>query len=89
MGEALEQIKTTAQDAQSNLPTTQQCIPCAMDKKKRPEEYKVGDEVVLSIENSRTYCPYILQKIKVWWLGTFYIALEVSSIAFGLDLPPS
>ena len=40
-----------------------------MDKKRRTEEYKIGDEVVLSAANLQTYCPNLPPKIKAWWVG--------------------
>ena len=63
-------------------------MKCAMDKKRRTEDYKVGDEVVVSTANLRTYCPHIPQKIKAQWIGPFRITKEVSPVALGLDLPP-
>ena len=59
----------------------------AMDKKRATETYKVGNEVVLSTADLRMYCPHILEKIKVRWVGPFHITKEVSQVAFGLDLP--
>ena len=63
-------------------------MKCAVDKKRRTEEYKIGDEVVLSTANLRTYCPNLPPKIKAWWVGPFCIRKIVSPVAFGLDLPP-
>ena len=86
--EALERMKTALVDAQSNLSTAQQRMKRAVDKKRRTEEFKVGDEVVLTTANLRTYCPHIPPKIKARWVGPFRIIKEVSPVAFGLDLPP-
>ena len=58
----------------------------AVDKKMQTEEYKVGDEVVLSTENLRTYCPNLPRKIKARWVGPFHIQKIVSLVAFGLEL---
>ena len=63
-------------------------MKCAVDKKRRTEEYKIGDEVVLSTMNLRTYCPNFPPKTKARWVGPFCIQKIVSQIAFGLDLPP-
>ena len=57
-----------------------------MEKKRRIEDYKVGDDMVLSTTNLSTYCPYILQKIKERWIGPLRMTKEVSPVAFGLDL---
>ena len=62
-------------------------MKCIVDKKRQIEEYKIGDEVVLSTTNLQTYCPNLPPKIKARWVGPFYIKELVSPIAFGLDLP--
>ena len=49
--EALEWMKMALVDAQSNLIIAQQWMKRAVDKKRRIEEYKIGDEVVLSTAN--------------------------------------
>ena len=49
--EALERMKTALVDAKSNLTTAQQCMKRVVDKKRRTEEYKIDDEVVLSTTN--------------------------------------
>ena len=85
--EALERMKTALVDAQSNLTTTQQWMKCAVDKKRRTEEYRIGDEVVLPTTNLQTYCPNLPPKIKARWVGPFCIHKLVSPVAFGLDLP--
>ena len=86
--EALERMKTALVDAKSNLTTAQQRMKRAVDKKRRTVEYKIGDEVVLSTANLRTYCPNLPPKIKARWVGPFRIQKIVSPVAFGLDLPP-
>ena len=60
----------------------------AVDKKRRSEAYKVGDEVVLTTANLRSYCPHLPLKIKARWVGPFRITREISPVAYGLDLPP-
>ena len=59
----------------------------AVDKKRWTEEYKIGDEVVLSTVNLQTYCPNLPPKIKARWVGPFRIQKLVSPVEFGLDLP--
>ena len=68
---ALERMKTALVDAESNLTTTQQRMKRAVDKKSRTKEYKIGEEVVLSTANLRTYCPNWPPKIKARWVGPF------------------
>ena len=58
--EALERMKMALVYARSNLTIAQRWMKRAVDKKRRTEDYKVGDEVVLSTENLRTYSPHIL-----------------------------
>ena len=86
--EALERMKTALADAQDNLAKAQDKMKRAVDKKRRSEAYKVGDEVVLTTANLRSYCPHLPPKIKARWVGPFRITREVSPVAFGLDLPP-
>ena len=87
--EALERMKMALVDAKFNLTTAQQRMKRAVNKKRRTEEYKIGDEVVLSTANLWTYCPNLPPKIKAWWVGPFRIQKIVSLVAFGLDLPPT
>ena len=49
--EALEWMKMALVDAKSNLTTAQQRMKRVADKRRWPEEYKVGNEVVLSTAN--------------------------------------
>ena len=62
--EALERMKMALVDAKSSLTTAQQRMKRTVDKKRRTKEYKIGDEVVLSTANLRTYCPNLPPKIK-------------------------
>ena len=84
----MERMKTALRDLQSNLSMAQEWMKRAMDKKRRTEDDKVGDDVVLSTANLRTYCPHIPQKIKARWIGPLHIIKAVSPVAVGLDLPP-
>ena len=85
--EALERMKTALVDAKSNL-TKAQRMKRAVDKKRWAEDYKIGNEVVLSTTNLWTYCPHLPPHIKVRSVGPFRIKKIVSPIAFGLNLPP-
>ena len=69
--EALEWMKMALRDAQANLSIPQERMKRAVGKKSQTEVYNVGDEVVLSKVNLRTYCPHIQQKIKARWIGPF------------------
>ena len=69
--EALEQMKTALVDAQSNLTKAQQWMKRAVDRKRRTEEYKIGDEVVLSTTNLQTYCPKLPPKLRHGGLAPF------------------
>ena len=84
--EALEQMKAALVDAQSNVATAQQCMKRAVDKKRRTEQYNIGNEVVLSMENLWTCCPNLLPKIKAREIGPLSIQKSVSPVAFGLHL---
>ena len=59
-----------------------------VDKRRRSEVYRVGEEVVLTTANLRSYCPHLPPKIKARWVGPFRITREISPVAYGLDLPP-
>ena len=66
-----EAVKEALVDAKSNLTTAQQRMKRTVDKKRRTEEYKIGDEVVLSTANLWTYCPNLLPKVKHGGLAPF------------------
>ena len=57
--EALERMKTALADAQTNLQKAQERMKRAVDKRRRSETYMVGDEVVLTTANLRSYCPHL------------------------------
>ena len=62
--EALEQMKTALAIMQTNLQKGQERMKRAVDKWRRSETYKVGDEVVLTTTNLRSYCSHLPPKIK-------------------------
>ena len=86
--EALEWMKTALADAQTNLQKAQERMKRGVDKRRRSEAYKMGDEVVLTTANLHSYCSHLPPKIKACWVGPFRITREISLVAFGLDLPP-
>ena len=73
-----EAVKEALVDTKSNLTTAQQWMKRVVDKKRRIEEYKIGNKVVLSTANLRTYCPNLPPKIKARWVGPFCIQKIVS-----------
>ena len=87
--EALEWMKTALADAQTNLQKAQERMKRTVDKWRRSETYKVGDEVVLTIANLCSYCLHLPPKIKARWVGPFLITREISPVVYRLDLPPS
>ena len=52
-------------------------------------EYKVGDEVVLTMKHIKNCCPHLPAKIKARWVGPFTIMQKVALVAYRVDLPPS
>ena len=81
--EALERVKTALVDAQSNLIIVQQGMKRATDKMRWIEEYKIGDEVVLSTANLRTYCP--IYRLKLMRGGLVPFAFKKLYHQFHLD----
>ena len=59
-----------------------------VDKARRAEEWTIGDQVLLSTWNLRTFAPHLPPKLKRWYVGLFTIVKVVSPVAFRLDLPP-
>ena len=86
--ETLERMKTALADAQTNLQKAQKRMKRAVDKRRRSETYKVGDEVVQTTVNPRNYCPHLPLKIKARWVKPFCITRKILPVAYGLDLPP-
>ena len=80
-------MKTALTDTQTNLQKAQERMKRAVDKWRRSETYKVGDEVVLTTANLHSYCLHLPSKIKAHWVGPFHITREISPVAYGLDLP--
>ena len=81
-------MKTALADAQTSLQKAQERMKRAVDKRRQSETYTVGEEVVLTTSNLRSYCLHLPPKIKARWVSPFRITREISLVAFGLDLPP-
>ena len=86
--ETLERMQTALTEAQTNLERAQCRMATAVNRTRRLEQYKVGDEVVLSTANLRNYWPHLPVKLRARWVGPFTISREVSPIACKVDLPP-
>ena len=48
----------------------------------------MGDKVVLLTKNIKNYCPHLLAKIKVLWVGLFTITQKVSPVGYLVESPP-
>ena len=86
--ETLERMKTALAEAQTNLERAQRRMANAVNRSRRSEQYKIGDEVVLSTTNLRNYCPHLPAKLRARWVGPFTISRVVSPVAYKVDLPP-
>ena len=84
----LEQMKTTLAEAQTNLERAQHRMANVVNRSRRSEQYKIGDEVVLSTANLRNYCPQLPAKLQARWVGSFMVSRVVSPVAYKVDLPP-
>ena len=74
MKETLEWMKTALAEAQTNLERVQHKMANVVNCSRRSEQYKISDEVVLSMTNLRNYCPHLLAKLQARWVGPFTIS---------------
>ena len=81
-------MKEAMNDAKGNLAKAQEQMKRRVDKARRAEEWTVGDKVLLSTRNLRTFAPHLPPKLKRRYVGPFTIVKVVSPVAFRLDLPP-
>ena len=81
-------MKTTLAETQTNLERAQRRMANVVNRSRRSEQYKIGDEVVLSMMNLRNYCPHLPAKLRARWVGPFTISRVVSPVAYKVDLPP-
>ena len=86
--ETLERMKTALAEAQTNLERAQRRMATVVNRTRRSEQYKIGDEVVLSTANLRSYYPHLPTKLRARWVGPFGISRVVSPVAYKVDLPP-
>ena len=87
--ETLKRIKTALTEAQTNLEHVQRRMANAVNRSRRSEQYKIGDEVVFSTTTLRNDCPHLLAKLRARWVGPFTINRVVSPVAYKVDLPPA
>ena len=85
--EMTDRMKVALEEAQANLSLAQRRARTQANKSRRDEEFKVGEEVVLSTKNLKVD-QHLPSKFKKRWIGPFRIAKVVSPVAYGLDLPP-
>ena len=85
--EMLGQMKTALAEAQTNLGCAQRRIANVINRPRKSEQYKIGDEVVLSTTNLRHYYPHLQAKLQARWVGPFTISRVVSLVAYKVDLP--
>ena len=88
MKETLERMKTALAEAQTNLEHAQRRMANTVNRSRRSEQYKIGDEVVLSTANLRNYYPHLPAKLWARWVGPFTISRVVLPMAYKVDLPP-
>ena len=60
----------------------------SMNRSCQLEEHQVDNEVVLSAQNLKNYCPQIYPQIKFRWVGHFFITQKAFPLTHRLDLPP-
>ena len=65
-----------------NLVKAQESMKTKVDKTKRDEEWKVGDQVFLSTWHFWTFAVHLPPKLRQRWVGPFMITKVVSPIAF-------
>ena len=85
--ETSEWMKTALGEAQTSLERTQCEMASALNRPRRLEQYKVGNEMILNIANLRSYYPYLLAKLWTRWVGPFMINQVVVPMAYNVDLP--
>ena len=85
--ETIDRMRGALEDAKANLETAQQNMKRRVDKTRRAENFAVGDEVVLSTKNLRTYAQHLPIKLRRRWVGPFRISQVISSVAYKLELP--
>ena len=81
-------MKEALDDVKLNLVKAQERTKTQVDKTKREEEWKVGDQVFLSMWDLRTFVVHLPPKLRWRWVGPFTITKVVSPIAFWLGLLP-
>ena len=89
VNQMVNRMKVALEQAQTNLKVAQERMKGQVDKHRRPEQFQVGDEVVLSTRHLRDAAlTSIPAKLRRRWVGPLKVAAEVSPVAYRLDLPP-
>ena len=90
------QALNVTQSLQERLQQAKQCLEAAQQRQKayadsgrRPEEFKPGDEVLLSTENIRSRAKVGTPKFMPLWIGPFKVVKRVEPTAYELELAPS
>ena len=73
--------------AQHNLVKAQQRTKQQVDKTRHAEEWKEGDQVLLSTRHLHTFAMHLPMKLKRRWVGPFSILKAMSPVVYRLDLP--
>ena len=80
-------MKEALATAQHNLVKAQNRTKQQVDKTRRAQEWKEGDQVLLSTRHLRTFAMHLPMKLKRRWVGPFSISKVISPVAYRLDLP--
>ena len=87
MQEANNRMKEALDDVRLNLVKAQERTKTQVDKTRRVEECKVGDQVFLSTQHLQTFAVYLLPNLRRRWVDPLTIIKVISQVTFRLDLP--
>ena len=82
MADVLSTMKEALETAQHNLAQAQQKNKQQVDKARRVEEWKEGDQVLLSTRHLHTFAMHLPMKLKRHWVGPFRISKVISPVAY-------
>ena len=85
--DVLSTMNKALEIAQHNLAQAQQKTKQQVDKARRAEEWKEGDQVLLNTRHLRTFAMHLPMKLKRCWGGPFRISKVISPVAYRLELP--
>jgi hypothetical protein len=84
----LQQLHEDLETARTNLAEAQHSQKRAADRRRRVQEFKIGDRVLLSTTNLDLRLPGQSRKLLAKWVGPFCVSQVVSPVAYKLELPP-